>query len=68
MEEVVVKWFNLNKGYGFGVTSNDLDVFLHYSAIISDCDSRVNLESGQNILCEIEKGEKDLKATRIMFS
>lgn len=35
MNNGVVKWFDSKKGYGF-ITSEDKDIFVHYSGIIAD--------------------------------
>lgn len=54
-----VKWFNPEKGYGF--ISNDAggeDVFVHFSAIISDSGYKT-LQEGQHVTFDIEADPKN---------
>ncbi|GAB4007197.1 transcription antiterminator/RNA stability regulator CspE [Spirosoma migulaei] len=55
-----VKWFSLEKGYGF-ITPSDgsAAVFVHYSAIVTDeTDDFKTLEEGQRVEFEIaDRGE-----------
>lgn len=57
-----VKWFNRVKGYGFIVPEGSVegqgDVFVHYSAIVSDRKKDRVLEEGQDVEIEIVAGEK----------
>jgi cold shock protein len=52
-----VKWFNSQKGWGFlSPEDGNLDVFVHYSKI--DMEGYRNLKDNQEVMFEIEEGEK----------
>ena len=53
-----VKWFNAQKGYGF-ITDSETgkDVFVHFSAIISD--DFKSLDEGQKVTFDTEPDPKD---------
>ena len=51
-----VKWFNDAKGYGFLAVEGGKDVFVHYSAIVSD--GFRSLAEGDRVEFSIEKGPK----------
>ena len=58
MNNGVVKWFDSKKGYGF-ITSEDKDIFVHYSGIIAD--RFKSLTEGQNVsfdTVDSDKGEE----------
>ncbi len=61
----VVKWFNTTKGYGFIQRENEPDVFVHYSAITGD--GFKNLEQGQAVEFQVEKGPKGLQASNVLL-
>ena len=58
-----VKWFNSGKGYGFIEREEGDDVFVHFSAILSD--GFRNLEDGQRVEFAVEQGPKGLQATGV---
>jgi cold shock protein len=58
-----VKWFSAEKGYGFIARTDGEDVFVHQSAIQSE--GYRTLEEGQQVLFDIEKGDKGLKAANV---
>lgn len=60
-----VKWFNRDKGYGF-LTRDDgqKDVFVHFSAIVSDSSFR-NLNEGERVEFEVEEGPKGPSAINV---
>lgn len=58
-----VKWFNASKGYGFIAREGGPDVFVHYSAIQSE--GFRNLEEGQQVEFEVERGNKGLQAANV---
>ena len=68
MNNGTVKWFNADKGYGF--ISNDNggeDVFVHFSAIMSD--GYKTLNEGQKVTFETEvdpKNSAKLRAVNVM--
>ena len=57
-----VKWYNIEKGFGFIEVEGEKDVFVHSSAIK---DSIRSLEEGQKVQFETEKGPKGLQAIEI---
>lgn len=59
-----VKWFNAEKGYGFISTEDGKDVFVHYSAIVSE--GYKTLDEGQAVEFEINDGPKGPQATNVV--
>lgn len=70
MNKGTVKWFNAQKGYGFITNeSTGEDVFVHFSAIVSD--GYKTLEEGQKVTFDIEqdpKNSKKLKAANVTLA
>ncbi len=64
MDKGTVKWFNDNKGYGFIITENGEDVFVHFSVI--DMDGYKTLQEGAEVQFESISGEKGLHATKVV--
>lgn len=64
MASGTVKWFNEKKGFGF-ISPEDggADVFVHFSAIISD--GFKTLAEGQSVSYEVESGAKGPQATNV---
>ena len=58
-----VKWFNNAKGYGFLGRENGPDVFIHYSAIISN--GYKSLQEGDKVEFEIVQGQKGPQAANV---
>lgn len=55
MAEGRVKWFNVEKGYGFIEHPGNPDVFVHYSAIQSGGFRKLN--EGDEVQFEVEAGQ-----------
>jgi cold shock protein len=58
-----VKWFNASKGYGFIAREGGPDVFVHFSAIMTE--GFKTLSEGQQVEFEIEQGPKGLQAANV---
>ena len=59
----MVKWFNNTKGYGFLGREDGPDVFIHYSAIVSE--GYKSLQEGDQVEFEIAQGEKGPQAANV---
>jgi CspA family cold shock protein len=58
-----VKWFNTSKGFGFIQREGEADVFVHYSAIVSE--GFKNLVQGQKVEFAVEEGPKGMQAAQV---
>lgn len=58
-----VKWFDNAKGYGFIVSPEGEDVFVHYRAIIGD--GYRSLAEGQKVEFVATRGDKGWQATEV---
>ncbi len=63
-EQGSVKWFNGSKGYGFIERDSGGDIFVHFSAILSD--GYRTLEEGQRVEFSVTQGEKGLQAQDVL--
>ena len=60
-----VKWYNAAKGYGFIETEDNDDIFIHRTGL---ADSHERLEPDQEVVFDIEKGEKGLMAVNLKLA
>jgi CspA family cold shock protein len=63
MEKGTVKWFNGAKGFGFISRNGGEDVFVHFKSITGD--GYKNLEEGDKVQFDVEKGPKGLQAANV---
>ena len=59
-----VKWFNNEKGYGFIEYNEGEDIFVHYSAILSE--GYKTLVEGQYVEFELVETDKGLQAKNVV--
>lgn len=59
----VVKWFDPRKGYGFIISEQGEEFFVHYTGIVSD--SFKTLNEGERVTFDLEEGAKGRQATRV---
>ena len=64
MVQGTVKWFNMDKGFGFISQENGTDVFAHFSKIKSN--GFKSLEDGQKVQFDVEQGKRGLQAVNII--
>jgi len=63
MAEGTVKWFNQQKGYGFIVSDEGNDLFVHYSSI--EAEGFKTLSENQRVSFDVEQGNKGPVATNV---
>ncbi len=59
-----VKWFNADKGYGFIVSEEGKDVFVHFSAIVAE--GYKSLNEGDDVSFDVEEGERGQLAKNVV--
>ena len=64
MAKGTVKWFSNQKGYGFIVTDNGKDIFVHHTAIKGE--GYKTLQEGQAVEFDIIQGPKGEQASNVV--
>ncbi|HAK51313.1 MAG TPA: cold-shock protein [Gammaproteobacteria bacterium] len=63
-ETGTVKWFNVNKGYGFITRDQGEDIFVHYRNI--EGSGRRSINEGQRVSFVVIDGDKGLQADEVV--
>ncbi|HNZ83176.1 MAG TPA: cold-shock protein [Sedimentibacter sp.] len=63
MKTGTVKWFDSAKGFGFITSDEGNDVFVHFSAILSN--GFKTLEEGQKVKFEVVEGARGPQAANV---
>ena len=63
MPEGKVKWYDKKKGYGFILSDDGGDVFVHYTGFSNP--SLRSLSDGEEVTFETTPGEKGLRAQNV---
>ena len=64
MPKGTVKWFNQKKGYGFLISEDGKEIFVHFSSIQGE--GFKSLREGDEVKFEITQGEKGEQATNVV--
>jgi cold shock protein len=59
-----VRWFNNTKGYGFLGIEGGPDIFIHYTAIVSE--GYKSLQEGDQVEFEVVRGDKGPQAANVV--
>ena len=57
-----VKWFNTQKGYGFIVTDDGKDLFVHFKDVQGGVKA---IKDNDNVTYDVEEGRKGLQAVNV---
>jgi CspA family cold shock protein len=64
MQTGTVKWFNAEKGFGFIEVEGGNDVFVHFSAIVSE--GYKSLDEGQRVQFNVTQGNRGPQAENVV--
>ncbi len=62
-----VKWFNKNKGYGFILTDDNKEYFVHWKSIVTNSPRELKvLEQDEDVTFDLMETEKGIQAINII--
>ena len=61
-----VKWYNSRKGYGFIISEEGTDIFVHYTALARKEDEYVTLNEMDKVEFDIVQGQKGPQASNVV--
>jgi CspA family cold shock protein len=62
-----VKWFNKNKGYGFIITEDSKEYFVHWKSIVTNSPRELKvLEQDEIVTFDLMETEKGIQAINII--
>lgn len=64
MPKGIIKWFHQKKGYGFIISEDGKEIFVHFSSIQGE--GFKSLREGDEVTFEITQGEKGDQATNVV--
>lgn len=63
----IVKWFNKNKGYGFILTEDNKEYFVHWKSIVTNSPRELKvLEQDEEVTFDLIETEKGIQAINII--
>ena len=65
MAEGKVKWYDKKKGYGFILSEDNTDIFVHYTNFSNP--SLRSLNDGEEVTFDVVPGEKGLRAQNVVL-
>jgi len=57
-----VKWFNTQKGFGFIITEEGKDLFVHFKDVLGGVNA---IKDNDEVEYEVEEGRKGLQAVKV---
>lgn len=58
-----IKWFNPKKKYGFILSEDGVDYFVHKKNVVMD--GSIDFESGENVIFNVKKDKNRLEAIEV---